>query len=231
VARPKEALIHRDAVIVAALELIDGEGIDKFSMRVLAANLGVNAASLYHHFRDKDEILDGVARLALDAYRGDRLGTAGTWSEKIVTMVIGAFRSIQEHPNIVPLLIRRSDRHFAINVHERVARLLVTGGVPEHLIVPLLDALESLLIGTSVLEVNASSAVNYELSFVDFPVLHSAVAADRMDAAQRLELAVRALLRGWIPPDEQTAANGRARRGTTATAAKSTRSTARTRSK
>ena len=70
----------------------------------------------------------------------------------MTALVLGAFRSLQEHPNIVPVLTRRSDREFAIVVHERVATLLVTGGVPGHLIVPLLDTLEGLLIGTAVLE-------------------------------------------------------------------------------
>ena len=198
VARPREPLIFRDDVFEVALQLIDQDGIDKFSMRTLGSALGVNAASLYHHFKDKDEILNGVARVALSRYQAPPVDERRDWIEQIVGLVLGAFRSLQDHPNIVPVLTRRSDRDFAIVVHERVARLLVEGGVPGHLVVPLLDTLEGLLIGTAVLESAASSAVGYSINAERFPVLSSALAGDPLQPDRRLEIAVRSLLRGWV---------------------------------
>ena len=197
-ARPREPLIFRDDVFDVALGLIDTDGIEKFSMRTLGAALGVNAASLYHHFKDKDEILNGVARVALTRYQVAASDSRRDWVEQIVVLVLGAFRSLQEHPNIVPVLTRRSDRDFAIVVHERVARLLVDGGVPGHLVVPLLDTLEGLLIGTAVLESASGSAVGYSISAERFPVLHRALAEKPLEADRRLEIAVRSLLRGWV---------------------------------
>ena len=46
-----------------ALRLADAGGIESLSMRRLAKELGVEAASLYHHVRNKDEILDGLVEL------------------------------------------------------------------------------------------------------------------------------------------------------------------------
>src|SRR2546425_13303969 len=64
-ARPKTPLISRRKTLEVALEIIDGEGLDAFSIRRLATELDINGASLYHHFANKDEILAGVAELAL----------------------------------------------------------------------------------------------------------------------------------------------------------------------
>jgi AcrR family transcriptional regulator len=47
-------------VVGVALELLDEVGLDGLSMRRLADRLGVKAASVYWHVRDKEELLDLV---------------------------------------------------------------------------------------------------------------------------------------------------------------------------
>src|SRR4030081_2870696 len=49
--------LDRAHVVRVALQLLDEEGLDGLSMRRLAQRLGVTAASLYWHVRDKDELL------------------------------------------------------------------------------------------------------------------------------------------------------------------------------
>ena len=61
--------LNRDAVIQAALGLLDEVGVDGLSMRALADRLGVKAASLYWHLRDKDQLLELVAEAVLDRVR------------------------------------------------------------------------------------------------------------------------------------------------------------------
>ncbi|MFO0598263.1 MAG: TetR/AcrR family transcriptional regulator C-terminal domain-containing protein [Myxococcaceae bacterium] len=45
------------------MKLADEEGLEGVSMRRLAQELGVEAMSLYHHVKNKDEILDGMVDL------------------------------------------------------------------------------------------------------------------------------------------------------------------------
>ena len=52
--------LDRDRVVRVALELLDQVGLDGLSMRRLADRLGVKAASVYWHVRDKEELLDLV---------------------------------------------------------------------------------------------------------------------------------------------------------------------------
>ena len=54
------APVNRDRAVERALAVADGEGIEAVTMRRLARELGVEAASLYHHVSGKDEILDGL---------------------------------------------------------------------------------------------------------------------------------------------------------------------------
>ncbi len=52
--------LDRDRVVRVALDLLDEVGLDGLSMRRLADRLGVKAASVYWHVRDKEELLDLV---------------------------------------------------------------------------------------------------------------------------------------------------------------------------
>ena len=59
--RPRVPLLNRDLIRDTALELIDRDGLAELSMRKLAAELGVQASSLYKHYPTKDDVLDAVA--------------------------------------------------------------------------------------------------------------------------------------------------------------------------
>jgi TetR/AcrR family tetracycline transcriptional repressor len=54
-------LIDREGVVEAALGLLDEGGVEGLSMRRLAERLGVKAASLYWHVRNKEELLGLLA--------------------------------------------------------------------------------------------------------------------------------------------------------------------------
>jgi AcrR family transcriptional regulator len=55
--------LTRDRVLQAALRLADTGGIEALSMRKLGQELGVEAMAIYHHFANKDEVLDGIIDL------------------------------------------------------------------------------------------------------------------------------------------------------------------------
>ena len=54
-------LLHREAIVAAARELIVADGLEALSLRRLAARLGVTAPALYAHVRDKQDLLRAVA--------------------------------------------------------------------------------------------------------------------------------------------------------------------------
>jgi AcrR family transcriptional regulator len=58
--------LTRSGLISASLELVQRDGIAALTMRALAERLGVKAASLYWHVRDRDQLLELVAGALLD---------------------------------------------------------------------------------------------------------------------------------------------------------------------
>jgi TetR/AcrR family tetracycline transcriptional repressor len=53
--------IHRGRVIQDALDILDEEGLDGLTMRVLAKRLKIQAPSLYWHFANKQDLVDALA--------------------------------------------------------------------------------------------------------------------------------------------------------------------------
>ena len=62
--------LTRDRIIDAALVIMDDEGLDAVSMRRVGRELGVEAMSLYHHVRDKDDLLLGIRERVLSTFVG-----------------------------------------------------------------------------------------------------------------------------------------------------------------
>lgn len=57
--------LDRERITDEGLRLVEEEGVAAFSMRKLAARLGVTPMSLYTHFRDKRELFDAMATAML----------------------------------------------------------------------------------------------------------------------------------------------------------------------
>jgi len=54
---PARTPLTQEAIVAAALRILESEGYDALSMRRVAADLGTGAASLYAHVANKDELL------------------------------------------------------------------------------------------------------------------------------------------------------------------------------
>jgi AcrR family transcriptional regulator len=53
----RPARITREAITSAAREIVDRDGLDRLTMRRVADAVGVTPMALYHHVRDKDDLL------------------------------------------------------------------------------------------------------------------------------------------------------------------------------
>src|ERR1700744_693019 len=61
----------REALIDAALELIAAKGPLGFTFAEAARAAGVSPAAPYRHFRDRDELMTGVARRGFERFEAD----------------------------------------------------------------------------------------------------------------------------------------------------------------
>ncbi|WP_030451744.1 TetR/AcrR family transcriptional regulator [Herbidospora cretacea] len=152
-ARPKVPLISRRKVLETALAIVDEEGLDALSIRRLGEALNVNGASLYHHFRNKDEILDGVTQLALESVEFP-VPDHPSWR---VWLPLTAYRTraaLVAHPGLIPVMLRRASLGGTPEAEALVARLR-REGVPLGIIAPVTESLELLAVTSALQEVGA----------------------------------------------------------------------------
>ena len=95
-------VIDRQGVVGAALGLLDEVGLDGLSMRRLAERVGVKAASLYWHVRDKEELLGLLADEICAGVREPNPDLP--WREKLETLVRENRRVLLGHRDAARIL-------------------------------------------------------------------------------------------------------------------------------
>ncbi len=63
--------LTRDAIVDAAIHLLDQSGSDRMTMRNLGRELGVDATACYRHFRDKPDLMRAVGDRLLSGVTSD----------------------------------------------------------------------------------------------------------------------------------------------------------------
>ncbi|MBB4938277.1 TetR/AcrR family tetracycline transcriptional repressor [Streptosporangium album] len=116
--------LDRAKVVTTALALLDEVGLDRLTLRRLAAELGVQAPALYWHFANKQELLDEMADALSREIPLRPLAEGEPWQNWLAE--------------------RMRDQRRMLNSHRDAARLFV-GARPGPSALPILQvALESL---------------------------------------------------------------------------------------
>ncbi len=98
--RAGEERLSREAILTAALRIVDDEGIDALTMRRLASTLGVNPMSLYHHLPNKAAVLAGLAELVFTDLEQPDPGEAVPWQEQLQDAARAYRNALRAHPNL-----------------------------------------------------------------------------------------------------------------------------------
>ncbi|WP_219471402.1 TetR/AcrR family transcriptional regulator [Nonomuraea rhizosphaerae] len=101
--RGRPAVLTRERIVAAAVDVLDAEGLDALTMRRLGSRLGVAAMSLYRHLPNREAVLAAVVdRLFAEAVVD--LGTGMSWPEALTGFAVAYRRMLLSHPQAVPLL-------------------------------------------------------------------------------------------------------------------------------
>jgi TetR/AcrR family tetracycline transcriptional repressor len=116
-------------VVDRALALADAESLQAVTIRRLAHDLGVTPMALYWHFRNKEQLLDGlvdriVAEIDLE------VDTAAPWPKQLRTLLDAILRVLRAHPSAATLLssTRSTQSERAMRVQELMLDLLRRAG-------------------------------------------------------------------------------------------------------
>lgn len=102
--KKQQPQISEDKILAMSWALLDEGGIEKFSMRRLADRLGIQAPSLYWHFKSKQAIYlrlaNQVSRIILESHRPQ-----GEWREQLQGMAVTIRSVLSQYPCSTQLMM------------------------------------------------------------------------------------------------------------------------------
>lgn len=129
--RPKKT--SREQAIECALEIIENEGLEALRLETLAQALHVSAPSLYHHFKNKDEILSMSASAIYESIPHRPAGECSSDNvvDYFVMIAIDSYRAMTVRPRCLPLLAAYTSPDLMQRGRERSLRALARTNVPK----------------------------------------------------------------------------------------------------
>lgn len=92
-----------DRVVAAAVDAVRRDGVDAFTMRGLAGELGVTPMAIYHHVPGKDELLARVGDRILGEL--DAAADGGHWRDALATLATGLRDRLRLYPGVARYLL------------------------------------------------------------------------------------------------------------------------------
>lgn len=109
--RKKKKRVSQQDVVDAAMRLFAERGYDGLSMADLAKSVGLQKASLFHHFPTKEAVYGRVLEILVDEL-GRAVGAAaaakGRFAERLDALTEALTESLGKHPHAARLLVREA---------------------------------------------------------------------------------------------------------------------------
>ena len=125
--KPARKHLSRDAIVEGAISVADDEGLDAVTIRRLASDNGVTPMALYWHFKDKEQLLDGIAEsIFLHVETPEK--SSASWDDRLQGILLAFLHALRPHPATAGLAstrILRSDAGLVLT--EAVLALLREG--------------------------------------------------------------------------------------------------------
>lgn len=118
--------------IVAAMKHVDAHGLASLSMRVLGAELGVDATALYRHFPNKDSLVEAMVDRMLSEALEAHNPTGKSPREKVLDVVFVMRDAFARHPDIGLALISGEGKsingyHLSVSITKYLAEMGLQG--------------------------------------------------------------------------------------------------------
>lgn len=120
--------LSREAIVAAAIDMIESSGVEALSMRSLARHCGAAPMSLYRHVATKEDLLTAVADHYLSEVKlPDTDGL--TWEETVKQVILAVDEGFETHTHLADILVVHPiDPAAILKATEAVARALRTAG-------------------------------------------------------------------------------------------------------
>ena len=140
--------MSRPRALAAAAAIADADGLKALTMRRLAAELGIEAMSLYYHLPGKQGLLDGLAEAVIGEIAAAAGDEQGDWRARLRQRFLRAREVMLRHP-WAPGLIgsRPSIPPSLFAYYDEIVGTLMAGGFSAHLAHRALHAFGTMALG------------------------------------------------------------------------------------
>ena len=125
-----DAAASRHDMVVAALDHLDREGADSFTMRAIAERLGINPMTIHHHFGSRDGLISAIAEAVFAQVAAPKDGTP---IDRIVWLLKDYYAQVLRHPALTMLIFSRPNvfPKEAERITNELSTLLNEVGLPD----------------------------------------------------------------------------------------------------
>ncbi|MFI6873981.1 TetR/AcrR family transcriptional regulator [Streptomyces sp. NPDC050400] len=134
-ARGTSAGLDRHRIATAAVALVDRDGLERFGVRRLADELGVDPMSIYHHVKGKAALLDAASEAVLHEVEIGAAEASDDWAE-IARRTAHGYRAVAyRHPRVFPLVVVRARTSpVTVAAVERLVTAMRAAGLPDRVV-------------------------------------------------------------------------------------------------
>lgn len=141
--------LDRDEVVVALRDLAKRVGVQRVTMRELAAELGAAVPSVYYHVPSKQTALELVAESVLAEIP---VPEGGRWDKRLVELYCAAREMILAVPGVASILQTSAGNETARRLDRHSRALLAEAGLPKTAAAAAHTVLYTYLLGSIALE-------------------------------------------------------------------------------
>jgi len=147
--RPETPSLTLETVVLAAVDVIDADGVGALTMRRLAARLGCSPMALYRHVATKQDLIRAIGEHYLaDIEVPDTDGMP--WDEAIIAVVSVLHHAVLEQAALVEIVaIQHVDAVAIFRAEEAILRALRSAGLSDREAVRGLSVITSYTVGAT----------------------------------------------------------------------------------
>jgi AcrR family transcriptional regulator len=140
--------LSKELIVRAATDILDTEGENALTFRVLTARLNTGYGAIYHHVANKSDLLASATEEVIAGVMAGAVTDAEP-REALRTVALGLFDAIDAHPWVGAHLSREPWRPALLEIYESVGSLLDALGVPEQALFDAAGALVNYVLGVA----------------------------------------------------------------------------------
>lgn len=99
-----EESVSSAKILSEALNILDAEGLERLTMRALAARVGINPMTIYYHFKDRDGL---IKALADKVYSDVSAPTKGETRTRVAGLLAAYRAKVLKHPALTLAIFSR----------------------------------------------------------------------------------------------------------------------------